>query len=183
MRKFERIAFLDDRETVAAAGFPIEGSLAACASLRTIFAHAIAAFSDNALRLVWHEKLLAMGFYIPVLCHAASVVSPGADIGPGTVLMAGAIVNIGAKVGRACILNTGCSVDHDCVVDEGVHIAPGARIAGGVTVGARSWIGIGASVANNIRIGNDCVLAAGAALIHDAEPGGLYAGVPAVRKK
>ena len=77
-----------------------------------------------------------------------------------------------ASIGTGAILNTGCSIDHDAQLADGVHICPGARLAGAVHVGTRSWIGIGASVIQQVRDLPDGVTAVGvpARVISSANP-------------
>ena len=70
-------------------------------------------------------------------------------------------------------------MDHDCQIAEFTHISPGARLAGSVTVGARSWIGIGAVIREGVNIGADVTIAAGAVVINDVPNGLTVAGVPA----
>ena len=115
----------------------------------------------------------------PVLVHPAASVSPSARLGAGTLVVAGAIVNADAQMGCGVILNTGCSIDHDCILDDFVHVSPGARLAGNVRVGARSWIGIGAIVREGVTIGEDVLVAAGAAVVKDLPNGARVGGVPA----
>ncbi|MNJ71095.1 UDP-N-acetylbacillosamine N-acetyltransferase [compost metagenome] len=83
------------------------------------------------------------------------------------------------RIGPGSILNTGCSVDHDCVLGTAVHISPGARLAGGVKVGDLSWVGIGASVRQLVRIGSDVIVGAGAAVTTDVADAQTVVGVPA----
>ena len=45
------------------------------------------------------------------------------------------------------------------------------------------WIGTGAIILPGVTIAEGCVIGAGAVVIESTEPHGLYAGVPAVRKK
>jgi Serine acetyltransferase len=54
-----------------------------------------------------------------------------------------------------------------------------AHLAGEVEIGDRSWIGIGASVIQQIRIGADVIVGAGAAVVHDLPDGVTAVGVPA----
>lgn len=115
----------------------------------------------------------------PVLAHPAAYLSPSAQLGAGTFVAAGAVVNADARVGRGVILNTGCSIDHDCNLDDFVHVSPGARLAGNVRVGARSWIGIGAVVREGVTIGEDVLVAAGAAVVKDLPNDARVGGVPA----
>ena len=115
----------------------------------------------------------------PVLIHPAATLSPSARLGAGTLVVAGAVVNADVEVGRGVILNTCCSIDHDCILNDFVHVSPGARLAGNVRVGARSWIGIGAVVREGVTIGEDVLVAAGAAVVEDLPNGVRVGGVPA----
>jgi maltose O-acetyltransferase len=45
------------------------------------------------------------------------------------------------------------------------------------------WLGAGVTVLPGVRIGAGCMVAAGSVVTRDCEPNGLYAGVPAVRKR
>ncbi len=114
--------------------------------------------------------------------HPAAVLSVlDVRVGEGTVVMANAVINAGAKIGRHCIVNTGAIVEHDCVLEDFVHISPNAALAGAVTVGTRSWIGVGASVRNNLRITGDCMIGAGSTVVKDIGGPGTYVGTPARR--
>ena len=48
-----------------------------------------------------------------------------------------------------------------------------------VYVGARSWIGIGSSVIQQVRIGSDVIVGAGAAVVSDVPNQVTVVGVPA----
>jgi maltose O-acetyltransferase len=50
-----------------------------------------------------------------------------------------------------------------------------------VTIGDGTWIGTRALILPGVTVGEGCVVAAGAVVREDCEPGGLYAGVPARR--
>lgn len=45
------------------------------------------------------------------------------------------------------------------------------------------WIGVGVTILPKVNIAQGCVIAAGSVVTHSTKPNGLYAGVPAVRKK
>ena len=62
---------------------------------------------------------------------------------------------------------------------DGVHICPGANLAGEVHVGERGWIGLGASVIQQICIGSDVLVGAGAAVVRDVPNKVTVVGVPA----
>ena len=56
-------------------------------------------------------------------------------------------------------------------------------LAGGVTLGRRCWVGIGACIIEGIKIADDVVIGAGAAVVEDITEPGVYVGVPARRIK
>jgi len=180
------VAFLDDRSTFPdwnppVLGWPVIGSLSCSLQPATQakFDSAVVAIGGAATRLLWIQQLQAAGYFLPVLVHPTAWISPSAKIARASVVFAHAAVQAQASIGIGAILNTGCSVDHDAHLAEGVHICPGARLAGEVQVGARSWIGIGASVIQQVRIGSDVTVGAGAAVLRDLPDGISAVGVPA----
>lgn len=141
--------------------------------------HAALGIGNNAARDRLLAELVSAGFELPPLVHPTAFVSPSAQIGAGTTVLAGAVVGTKAILGKANIVNTSASVDHDCFLEDSVHIAPGAHLAGQVRVGARTWIGLGASVIEGIRIGADTMVGAGAVAVQDLPDEVVAYGVPA----
>ncbi|GAB4249950.1 MAG: hypothetical protein Kow00122_07470 [Thermoleophilia bacterium] len=181
MGLWEEIAFLDDRypDLVKNGDVPVLGPTNRLEELRDRFAEAVPAVGDNRARLDLYHRLEAAGYGLPLLQHPMTAVSPGARLAPGTVVVAMAAINTGAVLGPACIVNTGATVGHDCRLAEAVHAAPGCHLGGHSEVGARSWIGIGVSVREGVRIGADVMVGAGAAVVSDLPDGVLALGVPA----
>lgn len=118
---------------------------------------------------------------IPMLpaVHPRAHLAGDVQIGAGSVVMAGAVIGVGARIGRACIVNSAAIVEHHGHVGDYSHVAPGAKLAGGVRVGERVWIGIGATVLEDLLIGPDAEVGAGAVVVQDVEAGSIVIGVPA----
>lgn len=184
MNKWEEIVFLDDRDNIDNVnGIPVMGKLNDYLNLTHKYDYAFAAFGDNKLRLIWIEKLIGAGFKIPTLVHPSSVISSSASINSGTIILGGVIINSSTCIGGGCIINTAVSIDHDCIVESGVHISPGVNIGGTVRIGSYTWVCIGANIRNNIAIGCEAIIAAGATVIEDVPCCVMVAGVPAKIKK
>ena len=178
---WREIAFLDDRSEVLrdVLGCPVVGVFDSLGAWTARFSHAVVAVGSGRTRIDLIQTATQFGFIVPTIVHPHSTVSPFAVMSPGTVVMAGAVVNADAVVGPGGIINTAATIDHDCRLEAGVHVCPGAHLAGGVTVGARSWIGIGASVKQGARIGCDVTVGAGATVIDDVPDGLIVVGTPA----
>lgn len=140
----------------------------------------VVAVGENYERARIVQELIARGrTFAPALIHPHAAVSRHAVVGVGTVVLAGAVINARASVGAHVIINTCGSVDHDCEISDFAHISPGVRLAGGVVVGAQTQVGTGACVIPNRRIGADCIVGAGAVVIHDLEDRIVAVGNPA----
>lgn len=134
---------------------------------------------DQQLRTDLSRALLDRGANLVTVVHAAAVVAPSVELGPGSVVFAGAVVNPGCQLGGWVIVNTNATVDHDARLARGVHVCPGATLAGDVTCGESAFIGTGASVIRGIEIGARAVVGAGAVVIEDVPPDATVVGVPA----
>jgi sugar O-acyltransferase (sialic acid O-acetyltransferase NeuD family) len=183
-KDWESIAFLDDRKNLKnASGIPVIGKFDEYSSLINKYKYAFVAIGDNKLRSIWIERLSREGFIIPVLVHPFSSISKSSIIGDGSVVMAGAVINADTHIGRGCIINTSSTIDHDCRISHGVHVSPGVNIGGTVTIREYTWVCIGSSVINNISIGSNVILAAGAIVNKNVPDNVMAAGVPATIKK
>lgn len=107
------------------------------------------------------------------------VIGDGASLNVGIVLSARARIEIGSYVGIGAnsILQTATHV----VGPQGRRASDG--ISGPIKIGDGCWLGAGVVVLPGITIGDGCVIAAGSVVTSDCAPNGLYAGVPALRKR
>ena len=124
-------------------------------------------------------------------------IEPGAiirdqvEIGDNAVIMMGAIINIGAVIGAGTMIDMGAVLGGRATVGKNCHVGAGAVLAGviepasatPVIVEDNVLIGANAVVLEGVRIGHDSVVAAGAVVINDVEPGTIVAGVPARKIK
>jgi sugar O-acyltransferase (sialic acid O-acetyltransferase NeuD family) len=115
--------------------------------------------------------------------HPSAVLGREVEIGAGTVVMAGATVNASCRIGRGCVINTGASLDHDGVMEDYSSLAPGAVVGGGCHIGPEAWIGIGATIVQQIRVGARATVGAGSTVLRDVDPDVVVIGTPARIKR
>lgn len=123
----------------------------------------------------------------------------GMNLGPGTYLGSGTrMKGTRVKTGNDCFIN------HDCRIDRGqltlgdrVYVGPnvsfitndhkigttskraGDNVDRPIRVGDGSWIGANATILGGVSIAPGCIVAAGAVVVADTIPDGVYGGVPA----
>lgn len=139
----------------------------------------IVATGDNYLRELKIKQLLAMNAPLTTIIHPTASISPFATISKGNTILANAIININASIAMGCIINNGVIVEHDCIIEDFVNISPNTAMAGHTTIGRKTFIGIGSTIINNIRVGEGVIVGAGAVVVSDIDDNMTVVGVPA----
>ncbi|MFS6938704.1 acetyltransferase [Neisseria animaloris] len=182
MEKWETVVFLDDYHNgkTEFMGFPLLGGCRLLGQTVTPDQYdAALAIGDNATRKRRFEEVEKMGFHLPVITHPSAVVSRFAKVEHGTVIFAQAVVGAGAHIGKGVIINNSATVDHDCRLGDFVHISPGSHLAGNTSIDELSWMGIGSCTRQNSKVGKNCIIGAGAAVIENIPDNETAFGIPA----
>ena len=134
---------------------------------------------DNLTRERIQNQLKSMDANIVTLIHPSAVIANSVAFGRGVMVAAGVVICPNAVLKDGVVVNTMASIDHDCVVSEYAHISVAAHTCGTVHIGARTTLGAGAVVINNIDIASDVMVGAGAVVVKNITVSGVYKGVPA----
>ena len=126
------------------------------------------AIGDNKSR--WKKSIEFNNLSAPLisLVHPSAVISNNAKIYAGSVIMAKVVIQVDTMIKEMCIINTGSNIDHDCFIGKCAHISPGV-ITGGVDIGDFSWVGIGSSINENIKLGKNSFVASGATVVRNVK--------------
>lgn len=127
---YERVVFLDD----VAKGEDVIGRCCDYLIFRDEYPVAVAAFGNNRTRLFWTDKLIEVGYEVPVIVHPTAVVSPSAVLGKGSFIMQNSVINTESRIERAVLINSGAIVDHDSVVEAGAHVGLGSIVKANCTI-------------------------------------------------
>jgi sugar O-acyltransferase (sialic acid O-acetyltransferase NeuD family) len=172
--------FLDDDPGVLGCEFGMLRVLGTISSWKEHGVESIVlGIGHNRARLETLNRLVAMGADVSTVIHPRAIISPSAEISNTAIILAAAVVNVGARIGRNALVNTAAIVEHDCIVADHAHLAPRCCIGGAVVVGEGSLLGIGSTVLPGRKIGNWCVVGAGAVVTQDVPDGAVVAGIPA----
>lgn len=172
--------FLDDNPKLVGLfeGFSVLGNVDTYKKyLNNLDIKFIVAIGNATIREKIVQKMEEVNWYTAI--HPSAIVSIiDVKINKGTVVMANAVINPGTRIGRHCIINTASVVEHDNRIEDFVHVSVGAKLAGNVHLGKRTWVGIGATVSNNLTICSDCIIGAGGVVVKNIDKPGIYIGVP-----
>jgi acetyltransferase EpsM len=133
------------------------------------------------LRWQFVEQVQKCGMPFATLVHPLARLSPSSSLGPGSLLSPGAIVASNTRIGAHVFINRGVLIGHHTVIEDYVSLQPGANIAGACSIGERTVIGMGAIVVDHVRIGRNCMVAAGSVVTKDLPDNSQAAGRPARR--
>lgn len=148
----------------------------------------VVAIGEPSLRSKLAIKMQDAGFQAKTLIHPGSRMSEWIELGEGVVIAAGNILTTGIKLERHVHVNLACTIGHDVTIGEFSTLSPGVHVSGHVRIGKGVFIGTGANIINGsasqpLVIGDGAIVAAGACVIRDVEPGSMVAGVPATRRR
>lgn len=117
------------------------------------------------------------------LIHPSAWVSPSAKVEEGVFVGANSSIGANTGIGRHCTINRNVSIGHNVSIGLGVEISPMSAISSGSTLGNWSFIGPGATILNDIQIGENAVVGAGSVVTRNVDPGSTVMGIPATAAK
>jgi len=124
-------------------------------------------------------RLAALELPWATVIHPGAIIGPNVSIGEGTYVGPGAVVTVNVRIGQFATINTHCQVAHDDVLGSFVTLHPDVHLAGNVTVADGCELGTGAVVIPGVTIGPGAVVGAGAVVVRTLPGGETYVGLPA----
>ena len=143
------------------------------------------AVGDNSVREEIVKNLLVQSasagvdIYFPNLIHPAANLGIGVELGQGNQLFPGISLASRSMIQDFVVMNHLSSLDHESVMSSFSSLGPGALTGGRVSLGFRSAALINSSISNEIKVGQDVILAANSFLKSNAPDNSLYGGSPA----
>lgn len=180
--QWELIGFFDDgiqKETLIN-GYPVLGGVEDLNKFENPLGLIIAIGNPIVKREIHHSILNSKIFY-PSLIHPSVI--KGKDqylsIGTGCIIAAGNIITVNIKIGNHVILNLSCTIGHDTVIKDYASFMPGVNISGEVLVNDCVYIGTGATIINQVEIGKETIVGAGAVVSRSLPEKCTAVGIPA----
>ena len=100
-------------------------------------------------------------------------------IGYGCIICASNIITVNINIGNFVILNLGCTVGHDTKIGDYSSFMPSVNISGEVMISEKVYVGTGAKIINQIEIGENSIIGAGAVVSKSIPSNCTAVGIPA----
>ncbi|MBC8084313.1 MAG: acetyltransferase, partial [Hymenobacter sp.] len=117
----------------------------------------------------------------------ATLVHPGVacapyqhlELGAGCLISQSCILTTNIVLGRHVLLNLGCTIGHDAVLEDFCSLMPHANVGGAAHLETGVYLGTNATVINQVRVGANTIIGAGAVAVRDLPANCTAVGIPA----
>lgn len=126
------------------------------------------------------QQLENINLQYPTLIHPSVISSNDfVSIGNGCIICAGNILTCNIVIQDFVILNLMCTVGHDTTVKKYSSFMPSVNISGDVIIHEAVYVGTGAKIINQLEIGENTIVGAGAVVSKSLPSNCTAVGIPA----
>ncbi len=180
-KKYEFIGFYDDgfETNKIINGYPVLGGVKEINTSNDPLMLVLAIGNPKIKKKVF-EKISNPNVGFPSLIHPSAILSnDDVIIEEGCIICAGNIITCNIKIEKFTILNLACTVGHDTIIGAFSSFMPSVNISGEVTIRPSVYVGTGAKIINQLEIGENTVIGAGAVVSKSIPANCTAVGIPA----
>ena len=121
----------------------------------------------NRLRSSKVREAEERGYGLASYCSSRATILTQFPIGENAFILENNTVQPFVRIGKNVTLWSGNHIGHHSVIEDDCFITSHAVVSGGVRIGARSFVGVNATLRDHINLGPDSVIGAGAIILAD----------------
>lgn len=160
-------------------GFPVLGSIADLNSSDKELSVAFG-IGDPKTKKKIVNQLNNNKLQFPILIHPSVIISSDdVTIGKGTLICAGNIITCNIELKDFVTVNLMCTVGHDTIIENYCSFMPSVNISGEVHIHQCVYVGTGAKIINQLEIGQNTIVGAGAVVSKSLPENCTAVGIPA----
>ncbi len=133
----------------------------------------------NSLRRRLFEQTKQKGYRLCSYISSRAYVGSDVAFGENCFVLENAVVQRGAIIGDNVTVWSGSSIGHRSQIGDHCFLATHVAVSGFCEVGAGSFLGVNSCTVGAIKLGENCVVGAGAVMTSGAVSGQIYVGNPA----
>lgn len=180
---WEFIGFFDDglEKGKVINNFPVLGGISELNKVAYSLGLVIAIGNPIIKKKVHDSTRNNTNLFYPSLIHPNVLIgsSKFLTIGEGCIIAAGNIITVNIEIGNHVILNLSCTVGHDTIIKDYASFMPGVNISGEVLINECVYVGTGAKIINQLEIGKETIIGAGAVVSKSLPEKCTAVGIPA----
>jgi len=142
---------------------------------------AISSTQLNRVRTRLYREVKRLGYACETYVSSHAFVWRDVEIGENSFIFEDNVLQYGVSVGDNVILWSGNHVGHQTSIADNCFVASHVVISGFCKIGESCFLGVNSCFADELSVAADCVVGAGAVVVKDTEPKGVYVGNPARR--
>ena len=160
-------------------GFPVLGGILDI-NIINIQCSAVIAIGDPQAKQGLYEKIKNSNVDFPNIIHPNVLLSDDfVEIGMGNIICASCIITCNIIINDFVILNLMCTVGHDTILSSFSSFMPSVNISGEVLIHEKVYVGTGAKIINQLEIGANTIIGAGAVVAKSLPENCTAVGIPA----
>lgn len=177
---YEILGFVGEDKSQTVHGFPIIGNDDEVNMTHEPLSIVIAV-GEPGLKAKIRNKYSNPLISFPTLVHPSVILEDkeSIEIGRGCILCASCILTTDIVIKDFVTLNLQCTVGHDTVIGNYSSFMPSVNISGEVDVEDSVYVGTGAKIINQVKIGEQTIVGAGAVVAKNLPANCTAVGVPA----
>ena len=177
---YEFIGFVDSDKSKKIHSYPIIGSDDEV-NMITEPLSLVIAVGEPELKKKIRNKYTSPHIDFPTLIHPSVLIGDknSVYIGEGCVICAGCIITTDIEINNFVTLNLMCTVGHDTIIGNYSSFMPSVNISGEVKINEGVYVGTGAKIINQIEIGGQTIVGAGAVVARTLPSRCTAVGIPA----
>ena len=180
--QYEVIGVVDDNETIWGTlfdGVKVLGGLEVVDDYPD--ASLLLCAGKGAIRHAIADRLSLDDSRYATVIHQDASLGRTCTIGAGSIILAGCVLTASVSVGRHVVLMPHVVCTHDDVTEDYATLCAGVTLGGRVRVGHEAYVGMVASVREDVVIGAHALIGMGSTVVSDVPPDEVWFGVPARR--
>lgn len=139
----------------------------------------ICAIGDPVTRLSLCNEFRQKGAIFANIIHPTVIVADDARLGTGVIICPRTIISTNVQIGDFVLMNTFCIAGHDVTIERGCTLSAQCDLMGGAYLEEASFLGSGARIFPDMRVGTKAKIGAGSVVIRNVPANVSVFGNPA----
>ena len=144
---------------------------------------AVSSTQLNRVRTRLYAQVKNKGYSLVSYVSSKAFVWKDVHIGENCFILEHNVLQYKVTIGNNVVLWSGNHVGHRSTIADNCFVSSHVVISGYCELGENCFVGVNSCLADHVRVASDCIIGAGAVVLKDTKPRGVYTGNPATPSK